>query len=97
MLTFRTTKQKKNIHDFIPPRHCLGGPAMIRPLITSRWYAQARAAHETDLSKPQRFPLTDDGLVTERVIASGPFNGGPIAPELAAARYRDWEWQRRKD
>ena len=62
-------------------------------MITSRWYAQHKAAHTAGLASPQRFRLTGDGLVTERIIASGPLNGGPIGPELAPARYRDWRGQ----
>jgi hypothetical protein len=54
----------------------------------SKWYEQ----ETSELAKPQRFPLTGDNLVTQRVIASGPFNGGEIGPELAAARYRDHQW-----
>jgi hypothetical protein len=56
----------------------------------SKWYEQ----ENSELAKPQRFPLTGDNLVTQRVIASGPFNGGEIGPELAAARYRDHQWDR---
>ena len=71
---------------------------MTRPFITSRWYQQAQATHDADLAKPQRFPLTGDGLVTERIIATGKTNGpaSSIGSELAAARYRDWEWHRRQ-
>jgi hypothetical protein len=55
----------------------------------SEWYRQTQAEHELDLAAPQRFPLTGDGLVTQRIIADGPFNGPDIGAELALARYRD--------
>ena len=64
----------------------------------SNWYREARAAHDAELAKPQRFPLTGDGLVTERIIKSGPTNGpsSSIGQELKTARYRDWQWHRRQ-
>jgi hypothetical protein len=58
----------------------------------SKWYEQ----ENSELAKPQRFPLTGDNLVTQRVIESGPFNGGEIGPELAAARYRDHQWDQER-
>jgi len=57
----------------------------------SAWYRQTQAEHEMDLKSPQRFPLTGDGLVTERIIATGPYNGPDIGAELALARYRDYQ------
>jgi hypothetical protein len=57
----------------------------------SEWYRQTQAEHDLDLAAPQRFPLTGDGLVTQRSVADGPFNGPDIGGELALARYRDWE------
>ena len=62
----------------------------------SEWYRQTQAEHELDLAAPQRFPLTGDGLVTQRIVADGPFNGPDIGGELALARYRDWEFQQRR-
>lgn len=50
---------------------------------------------DEELKQPQRFPLTGDGLVTQRVIASGPLNGpgSDIGEELAMARYNDHQFQ----
>jgi hypothetical protein len=53
----------------------------------SEWYRQSQEEHKLDLGTPQRFPLTGDGLVTQRVIADGHFNGPDIGAELALARY----------
>jgi hypothetical protein len=49
---------------------------------------------DEELKQPQRFPLTGDGLVTQRVIASGPLNGpgSDIGEELALARYNDHQF-----
>lgn len=57
------------------------------------WYRQSQEDHSNDLRQPQRFPLTGDGLVTQRVITTGPFNGPDIGDELATARYRDYQFQ----
>jgi len=50
---------------------------------------------DEELKQPQRFPLTGDSLVTQRVIASGPFNGpgSSIGEELALARYNDHQFE----
>jgi hypothetical protein len=55
----------------------------------SEWYRHTQAEHDIDLAAPQRFALTGDGLVTQRIVADGPFNGPDIGAELALARYRD--------
>lgn len=49
---------------------------------------------DEELKQPQRFSLTGDGLVTQRVIASGPLNGpgSDIGEELALARYNDHQF-----
>jgi hypothetical protein len=55
---------------------------------------------DEELKQPQRFPLTGDGLATQRVIASGPLNGpgSDIGEELALARYNDHQFaQERMD
>jgi hypothetical protein len=62
----------------------------------SEWYRQTQAEHDLDLAAPQRFPLTGDGLVAQRIVADGPFNGPDVGAELALARYRDWEFQQRR-
>ena len=65
---------------------------MNRPLITSRWYRQSQAAHEADLAKPQRFPLTGDGEHAEKITTPAVWTGRVVgsAQDLARARYRDW-------
>lgn len=60
---------------------------MPRPIITARWYRKAVSRHDSDLSKPQRFPLTGDAKYTKRL--TNRWTGS--ADQLATARYRDWK------
>jgi hypothetical protein len=79
---------KQQTRDWFQSRASAAAQAQDAP----SWHQQAEAEHEAALATPQRFPLTGDDLVTKRVIESGPFNGQGIGPEIAAARYRDWQW-----